>query len=370
MLSRSNFLPREPEMKKVSRNMIFIERSKDAFVKFSGLSLVFCVLGAGLAFANNPKGQFLSVDFPLSQDTAPNGVNSSGVIAGRYDDKKGNLHGFVRDPNGEFTSFDVPNSVGTMPISIDSSGVIVGNYYEKGTHGFIRNPDGKIATFDAPKSDDTNVFAISPQGTIVVGRYSYIGVDSNRYNSCFERKANGEIVSYIVEGKICTPTSVNSAGTTIGNYYRESAQTYGGFVRDAAGKITKLDIVPSFLNEEGVIAGCSQKVRAGPVECFMRDASGKSTSLDFPQNWSVSITDISPEGIIKGVYTLNDNTVNYVRTFVLDARGGLTTSTLLVVPGGSDVFPLKIYQNGDIIGGYSRPVGSRHGFIFKPYPVK
>lgn len=79
----------------------------------------------------------------------PASINSSGTITGYYTDNAYVVHSFVRTAAGKFTSFEVPGAntqssdfEGTYAVSINQAGVITGYWNDKlgNLHGFIRTP--------------------------------------------------------------------------------------------------------------------------------------------------------------------------------------------------------------------------------------
>src|SRR5579862_1813462 len=56
-------------------------------------------------------------------------INSSGTIAGSYEDSIGS-HGYFRTAGGTITTFDAGSSPGTQASSINDSGTITGIYYD------------------------------------------------------------------------------------------------------------------------------------------------------------------------------------------------------------------------------------------------
>ena len=111
------------------------------------------LLSSVAVFAQARKSDFASFDFPLSGvvDTEATGINSSGVIVGRYYTADGKQHGFVLK-NGKFRSLDIAGTdTHTDAAWINQRGYISGNYDTGGrTHAYVLSPRGKITTIDFP----------------------------------------------------------------------------------------------------------------------------------------------------------------------------------------------------------------------------
>jgi hypothetical protein len=97
---------------------------------------------------------FTTIDVPGSTRTAANG-NSTHEIAGEFDDKAGNTHGFVLS-KGVFTQIDVPGASSTRVNGISANGRLAGTYQDK--NGVLQayfSSAGSFTTLDpfTPRSD-------------------------------------------------------------------------------------------------------------------------------------------------------------------------------------------------------------------------
>ena len=104
-------------------------------------------------FVRSAKGEITTFTPP---DLAPGicflvpaSINASGTITGYYTNTSYVVHSFVRTAAGKLTSFEVPGAntqpsdfEGTFAVSINQAGVIAGYWNDKSgnTHGFIRTP--------------------------------------------------------------------------------------------------------------------------------------------------------------------------------------------------------------------------------------
>ena len=72
--------------------------------------------------------------------TWTSGLNSSGYIAGGYQDSSFVAHGYIRAPSGTIYTFSAPNGAqGTYPVGINDKGDVAGYYLDANNlvHGFL-----------------------------------------------------------------------------------------------------------------------------------------------------------------------------------------------------------------------------------------
>ena len=106
--------------------------------------LLFAVTAPFLALSANIAT--IDVPGPLGVNgTAPQAINSFGVVAGFSNDAAGVSHGFIRK-EGKFTAFDYPGFLQTSIRGINNRGELVGQIdngpvtsQTKPTSGFIRD---------------------------------------------------------------------------------------------------------------------------------------------------------------------------------------------------------------------------------------
>jgi uncharacterized protein (TIGR03437 family) len=154
-------------------------------------------------------GAFSTIDFPGATSSLATGLNDSGQIVGYYYDGSGNLHGFL-DVAGIFTSIDFPGATSTRAYGINSSGEIVGTYSDPfRDHGFAYN-NGTFYSLDFPGSSDTNANAIDTSG-IIAGNYSLPG---STYGFIY---SNGVFSKVQFPGSVSTIVwGINDSGQIVG----------------------------------------------------------------------------------------------------------------------------------------------------------
>jgi hypothetical protein len=93
-----------------------------------------------------PDGTITEFTAPSSGNfTAPDAINSAGVIVGDFTNASATGFGFVRQPSGSLSTFSAPPNLGTgiYPVSINDAGVIAGYLYDATRnvfHGFVITP--------------------------------------------------------------------------------------------------------------------------------------------------------------------------------------------------------------------------------------
>jgi|HubBroStandDraft_1064217.scaffolds.fasta_scaffold04176_5 hypothetical protein len=325
-----------------------------------------CLAGslAGQTDNANPA-TIVTFDPPGSAQTFPEGINSSGVIAGYYYDGVGQYYSFLREPNGTFVIFDVPGAIGTYARSINDNGAVAG-YYQTATYpypqyGFVRGPDGTIATFNAPGATNTFPYGIDNNGT-AAGSYW----DVNGASHGFLRNAGGELIAFDVPGAGTTSgegtvaVDINVAGAVIG--YDTGSKSYA-FLRVYSGQIVPIDVsgcsvtLPTGINGSGTVTGiCAVD---GLNSGFVRALSGESTIYSIPgANVFSAVINIS--GTVAGFYAVgNQPDHGYWRS-----AGGTIHS--FDPPGSIDTYPAAINNSGTITGSYDDASYGTHGFLISP----
>jgi hypothetical protein len=225
-------------------------------------------------FIRSADGTITTFDPAGSTGTTATGINADGEVTGGYLDSTGHPHSFLRKRNGQFvvfspdgsvydfglainnkdqiagaycliagcnpfnayirskdgviTTFSVPNAKWTLPDGIDSKGAIVGNYTLQGSpgSGFLRDAQGVITSLPCATVDGIG-------GGWIVG-HNVTG--ANQINQGCLIAPNGKVK--IVDdpdagddafGQGTQPTAINSKHHIAG-YYRDSNNTYHGFV--------------------------------------------------------------------------------------------------------------------------------------------
>jgi uncharacterized membrane protein len=103
--------------------------------------------------------------------------------------------------------------------------------------------------------------------------------------------------------------SINNHGQIVGAYIEDDADaTYHGFLRDARGRFTTIDLpgaratVVSRINDRGQVVGFSTSDLTGTsFSGFLRDARGRFTAINRPGAAATLVFDINDRGQLVGV---------------------------------------------------------------------
>ena len=197
--------------------------------------------------------------------TSPLSINASGEITGYWTSGEGfYLHGFLRTSDGTITTFDLGYGGYTQPEGINTSGQIAGTYVTaQGTWvGFVRASDGSVTTFSSGGAGSDLVSAINDAG-MVTGQVSTritIGLDYFPVYQGFVWASSTGIQTFVA-GEQTQPYSINASGQVTGRYIDRSNAVHG-FLGDATGKTSTFDVpgsrggtTPVSINDAGVITG-------------------------------------------------------------------------------------------------------------------
>ena len=162
---------------------------------------------------------------------------------------------------------------------------------------------------------DTYPTSINAAGTVA----GYFGYSFGQKHG-FVRNAAGTITKFDVPGSSQTwAYSINAAGVITGYYVNDGTLVHG-FVRDPAGNFSFFDVptgnytYPVSINAGGAVTGYSGN------DGFLRDADGTITSFD--PGFNTRAQSINSRGVILGNYT--NSTGNSVSSFVRSADGTIT----------------------------------------------
>lgn len=341
------------------------------------------VLSGAMSLTGPPSPcQFLSFDYPDSQNTGTRGINNAGQIAGFYR-VRGNpaRHGFLATPNvagnsGQnnqcqetasfstrhgvnFASFDFPGSTNTQATAITPSGEIVGRYFASNgsQHGFVLR-DGSFSAVDIPGATSTDVAWVNASGAIVgtygtsTGGHAYV--------------LNGGAISTIdfpSANPVCTAGfGISNSGDIVGVGFACNDFFHGQGYLFSRGQFTVIDvpgatgtfptmvidttrIVGTYIGSDGVFHG------------FFRKAEN-FTTIDVPNSTFTWITGINPEGEIVGFYNSQDGNQH---GFVLRDGEFITID----IPGATTSEGNGIDPQGDVVGRYLTPDGNAHGYFLR-----
>jgi hypothetical protein len=111
-------------------------------------------------------GTITTIDFPGAVDTNVYDINDAGEMVGDYVDAANNSHGFL-DNDGVFTPINYPGALGTIPLAINTAGAVVGLWVDSANkgHGFL-NRGGVFTSLDFPLSTGTQAMGINDSGEI------------------------------------------------------------------------------------------------------------------------------------------------------------------------------------------------------------
>ena len=272
----------------------------------------------------------------------------------------------------DITTLDPPQSYFTIiPFGINAAGTVTGVWVDPGQvdHGFLA-AGGAFSSFDAPQADTTKVIGvrgtwaggIDDAGT-VVGVYTAGGAQHG-----FVRDAAGTTTTLDIAGHLHTQLfAINDNGVVLGAY-ADGDSVYGGtsFLRSAAGTLTTIAMPgASFtegegLNDAGTVVG-GWIDAAGALHGFERSAAGVYTTIDVAGADATIPAGINAGGWIVGEYDVGAISHGYVQ----DPLGRVTT---LDVPGATFTSGVAINAAGVLVGQYCDAADNCHGFVATPVP--
>src|SRR5262249_2227336 len=153
---------------------------------------------------------------------------------------------------------------------------------------------------------------------------------------------------------------INDAGRMVGNY-RDADNRWHGFLLDADGSYTTIDVLPraywtyaNGINDSGQIVGSYGEKGCFLFECaFLRDVDGSYTDISrFRASDARGLNDGCQSGGRFGA-----------TGFLRDVDGRYTT---IDVPSEQYSYASGINNAGQIVGSYWNDRGPRHGFLATP----
>jgi len=274
------------------------------------LAVIILVLAA--MSAAHAEYSYTPLNYPDASVTEAYGINSAGIIVGRYSDGSGLTHGFSLIGT-TYTPLDYPGALDTYAYGINSYGTIVGRSLNLGAyHGFSLT--GTTYTpVDYPGATDTTAYGINSTGTIV-GNFEY----ATGYEHGFSLSGTTYTLVYIPESDLTLAYGINDGGTIVGNY-NDGSKTYG------------------------------------------ISLSGTTyTLIDYPGATATSARAINNEGTIVGYYW---NGTTYHGFSLSDY-----TFTPIDYPGATSTWAYGINSYGMIVGKYKDGTGATRGFVAYPTP--
>jgi len=342
------------------------------------------VLSGAMALTGPPSPcQFLSLDYPDSQNSALRGINNTEQVSGFFRLRGApGRHGFLATPSANnqgnqnnpcpataslaarhgvrFESFDYPGSSNTQATAITPSGEIVGRYSSADgrQHGFVLR-DGAFTAVDVPGATfSTDVTWVNASGAIV-GSYG----DSLGGHAYVLRGGNFTTIDFPSANPVCTAGfGISNAGDVVGVEFVCSDFLHGHGYLLSGGQFTLVDVpgavgtFPTMVIDSTRIVG-TYFGSDGIFHGFLRQA-GKFTTIDFPNSTFTWITGISPEGDIVGFYNSQDGNQH---GFVLSDGEFISID----IPGATTSEGNGIDPQGDVVGRYITRDGNTHGYFLR-----
>ena len=344
------------------------------------------ILSGAMALAGPPSScQFLSFDYPDSQNSGARGINNLGQVAGFYR-VRGNpaRHGFLAtrvtseegDQNNQclttshfpgkpgvgFASFDFPGSNDTEGTAITPSGEIVGRYVSADgrQHGFILR-GGQFTPVDVPSATfSTDVTWVNSRGDIVGtfgdtrGTHAYV-------------RSRGVYMTIDFPGSDPANTAtlgfgISNAGDVVGVEFVGSDFLHGHGHLFSHGSLTLVDFpgaagtFPTMVLDGSRIVGTyfgSDSVFHG----FLL-SGGNFQTIDVPDSTFTWITGMNPEGDLVGFY--NDQNGNQHGFVLSDGKFIPIDVPRAISSEGNGIDP-----EGNVVGRYVTADGKTHGYSLK-----
>jgi hypothetical protein len=247
-------------------------QSNQATIRKPWKSLAAMAFGLLLSVPGFTQAQynFTTIDVTIGGQhataTEPNG-NSTNAIVGQFNFEDGLQHGFVLN-NGVFTEVDVPDSKGnaqqTAINGIDAAGRLAGTYLDSSDpphfHAFFGNKGG-FTTLDPPGSFATTGGFINAQSQ-VVGFYRADPLEPQRRRGFIWR--NGTFTTFNEPDDASNfgtrAFGINDIGEVVGDYQTADGKRHG-YLRSKKDDFTTLDVTGAVLttaegiNNAGTIVG-------------------------------------------------------------------------------------------------------------------
>lgn len=291
-------------------------------------ALALCLAGVAWLAPNAQEApfSFSTVDFPGGANTAVLGINRAGDIVGTYQDQAKKTHGFVRR-QGKFQSVDFPGAEYTLSRGIGPSGDVVGSYRLPGEpaanlHGFVLDKQGRFSRVDFPGHTSTVLMRVAPDGSMV-GCYH----DADQLDTMYAMRVSGKKFTGFDRA-----TTMHTGATPDG-------KIIVGFYTDRT--------VPLPAPRPG------ESDHSGHGHGYVLEGT-RFTSFDVPGSTMTQAHDISPSGVIVGIFQdVAGKTHGFLR------RG--TAYTTIDVPQSASTAVLGINEAETIVGTFTDGSGTRHG---------
>lgn len=271
-----------------------------------GLSLLifgFCSLAAAQSACS-----FTLFQVP-NTSTMPNAINRDGVIVGMAVEGAGRASGFIRSADGQLSTYDAPNSIMTNLQGINSSGVKIGVFEDRSSamHSFVLYKND-FAEIKVPGASFTWASGINDHDDIVGAFATPDGFDGFRLR-------NGKFQTIHFPGAQATfANGINDFGVIVGWYLVLNAsqqQEVHGFVL-VKGHYFRLDAGPftslNSINNAGEIAG----VYVGDQPTAFTYQNGKLSSFSVPNANGTGAYGVTAGGMLTGTAQFGGNFSGFV----------------------------------------------------------
>ena len=251
----------------------------------------------------------------LTEMTAISPYSDTSYFAGQCD---GSGTGFVYSVATEISTPVVyPNAVLTNVFGVNSGGLVAGRYYDQSDvhHGFYLVA-GTYISFDPPGSVQTDPLGMSPANTVFG---TYLGTDFKNHGFLFDQFFNTTVIDY--PGALFTQVNaLNSHNQAAGSYSLPSGGAEHAFFWQN-GNYTELQLAQSagieasVMNESGVVGGTyvdGANVQHGFV---WKTATGQVLTFDAPSGGTgLFVTAINNQKQVAGFYQAGKKRIGFLAT--------------------------------------------------------
>ena len=329
-------------------------------------------------------GDFMTHDFPGSQETRFYALGNDGQAAGYYVDSEGRHRGVVLTTEGELQQYDFPGSVETEIFGIsDSTGNLTGNFIDaedgkrRGFTGtvtgieiiefpgaletyadfinsqggmvgsyvdadglyypYVRTPAGRFVSLDLPRAASLEYFFVHGlnDAQIVVARSKSVDGVPVTFVGTFQEG----LQPFKVPGSVSTEGyNINQDGSIVGHYDSADGRRHGFVARLAADTDEPIDAEPVVVSADGNYT--FETVDVPGTEVLVLTASS-----DF-------------EG-----YAGNTNSADGEKTVAFTLIDGVFTT--YDFPGAKNTYFYALANNGTAAGYYEDSDGLHHGVVLE-----
>ncbi len=242
--------------------------------------------------------QFKTIAVPDARHTMSFGINDLGDVVGVTSDCDFCQAGAFLFSDGKYYDLAVYGALQTTPFGINRDGTIAGTFIGGGNQlAFLMDTQKTTVLDQAVRAD-----ALNNRG-VAVG-YRMVGAIDPRYEYGYIWQ-NGQYIQPVTTAEVpgilgSALTGVNDRGDTVGYYWYNTAsgQVTQGFMRNVAGELTPLNILPLGINRWGQIVGLSG---AGNDGAF-RDEFGVVQLIKAPGADYTQVHGINNVGHLVGYY--------------------------------------------------------------------